>query len=89
MIMIKSQDGEELINLEQIQCVRAQLLNPQTGYTEVRADCGGEDIYTLGRYGTLERAKEILNEILELYKSFASVTGSYYNLPKVYEMPAE
>ena len=52
--------------------------------------------YILGRYETEERAKEVLQEIVNRYKEYTTIqniTGNdirgIYNTPKVYEIPKE
>ncbi len=56
----------------------------------------------LGAYKTIERAKEVLKEIVEKYSSYLELKGgvafmqggmniqpNIFNIPKVYEMPKE
>lgn len=60
---------------------------------EIKAyEFGIKDIegITLGRYKTLERAKEVLQEIISKYKQWnKDANNAVTIIPKVYEMPKE
>lgn len=58
------------------------------------------EIYKIGYYATEERAKEVLQEIIECYGSYLQLSGgpaiiqgqmdiqpNIFNIPKVYKMP--
>lgn len=63
--------------------------NSETGKFHIE----NRDCTTLGIYSTEERAKEVLQEITDLYKKCEYEKGQYYykayGIPKVYEMPEE
>lgn len=60
---------------------------------EIKAyEFGIKDIegITLGRYKTLERVKEVLQEIISKYKQWnKDANNAVTIIPKVYEMPKE
>lgn len=98
-MIIVSQDKKEVINFENILSVKLFHDDEDNEclyeiYTTVNAP--GDNYILLGEYSTEERAKEVLQEIKNKYKEYATisnVTGNdirgIYNIPKVYEMPKE
>ena len=74
-------------------------------FFEIKAyEYGSKNItgMTIGRYETLERTKEILQEITKEYSKYIEIKGgpavlggqmdiqpNIFNIPKVYEMPKE
>ena len=56
----------------------------------VESNCG--KLYFLGKYATEERAKEVLQEIIDMYgecNASCASTGYGYVRNKVYEMPED
>lgn len=86
-MIIVSQDKEEIINLDNI-----QRLFIDTDYisTVIYAKCIEDDI-SIGTYKTEERAKEVLQEIVENYrKNIIHGSSSCFGSTKVvYEMPKD
>ena len=80
-MIIVNQDRDEIVNFENINNIFIFYDN------EVRA-CGNVDgnIYTLGRYETKERAKEVLQEIVERYRHQTN-KHHFTEVDNVYEMP--
>lgn len=89
-MIIVNQERTKIINFEKI--------------TEITASgtriLVGDDIFIpkgeeIAKYETEERAKEVLQEIIDKYKEYATIqnkVGSISDveiLPKVYEMPTE
>lgn len=62
---------------------------------KIEINVRGNYDYTIGKYETEERAKEVLQEIIDKYKEYATIqnrVGSISDveiLPKVYEMPTK
>lgn len=94
-MIIVSQDKTRVTNFNNVNTLSAtkegKILSFDNSYKS-------EDDYSdiLGDYKTEERAKEVLGEIIDKYKEYATisnVTGNdirgIYNIPKVYEMPKE
>lgn len=90
-MIILSQDGKEIINFDNVNLIRVQddgsivtydnNYNEQTGVSSV-----------LGEYETEERAKEILQEIINAYLdcNVQNVSAKYaYVKNIVFEMPTE
>lgn len=97
-MIIVSQDKKEVINFEKILSVK--LFHDDEDkeclyeiYTTVNAP--GDNYILLGTYATEERAKEVLQEIVRLYRRCQQVVGergeiaNFIYPPKVYEMPKE
>lgn len=83
-MIIVSQDKKTIINFEGI--TRVSIVPPvEKGYEYPIAINGCLD---LGYYKTEERAKEVLNEIIELYKKQTN-KYHYTSVNNVYEMPKE
>lgn len=89
-MIIVSQDKKKIINFEKI----TEIIASGTGILV------GDDIFIpkgeeIAKYETEERAKEVLQEIIDKYKEYATIqnrVGSISDveiLPKVYEMPKE
>lgn len=87
-MIIVSQDKKKIINFEKI----TEIIASGTGILV------GDDIFIpkgeeIAKYKTEERAKEVLQEIIDKYKEYTTIqnrVGSISDveiLPKVYEMP--
>ncbi len=92
-MIIVSQDKREIINLNNVKNIK---LDPVLDYRDIIVNL--DEVYTdIGSYATEERAKEVLFEIIQVYKYF---TGERYTVgdidkltgkfdKSVYEMPLE
>ena len=87
-MIIVDQDKNKIINFDNVN----EILTIETGEilvinnTHVTDDC----LDVLGKYDTEERAREVLQEIINKYKTtlYNSKTNeTVVNVPKVYEMP--
>lgn len=90
-MIIVSQDKKEVINFENILSVKLFHDDEDNEclyeiYTTVNAP--GDNYILLGEYNTEERAKEVLQEIVELYRNQVN-KYHYTNVNNVYEMPKE
>lgn len=84
-MIILSQDKKEIINFDNVNLIRVQddgsivtydnTYNIQTGVSD-----------SLGKYKTEERAKEILRDIVEMYRKQAN-KYHLFDINNVYEMP--
>lgn len=86
-MIIVSQDKEEIINLDNIQRL---YIDSDYISTVIYAECIEDDIF-IGTYITKERAKEVLQEIVENYrKNIIHGSSSCFSSTKVvYEMPED
>lgn len=86
-MIIVSQDKAEIVNFENVVTMRLGY----NGKHIVRAE-NKDKVCELGEYATEERAKEVLEEIIEEYKNSNAVSfyeGYGYVMNRVYEMPKE
>ena len=81
-MLILNQKKNIVINFLNVSSVYVQDKNLQVLITFM------EDSLILGKYNTEERAKEVLNEIIELYKNQINKYHFTY-VNNVYEMPKE
>lgn len=81
-MLILNQKKNIVINFFNVSSVYVQDKNVQVLITFM------EDSLILGKYNTEERAKEVLNEIIELYKNQINKYHFTY-VNNVYEMPKE
>lgn len=81
-MLILNQKKNIVINFLNVSSVYVQDKNVQVLITFM------EDSLILGKYNTEERAKEVLNEIIELYKNQINKYHFKY-VNNVYEMPKE
>lgn len=95
-MIIVSQDKELILNLENIEAIGiGNPLEDDDGMFKVLASTTSDNEYTLGKYKTEERAKEILQEIMKKYLDIKCFYNSKYEVmqaieqPKVFEMPVE
>ena len=99
-MIIVSQDGTKIYNFDRINYIELD-----KGGDMVAIECNyADDNYgeTLSYYETEERAKEVLNEIVQEYSKYIRLEGgpavlqgqsdiapNIFNIPKVYVMPKE
>ena len=98
-MIIVSQDKMEIFNFEEIFRLYVDDWSNEEFATEpncfcIRAEKSSDNMICafLGEYKTKERAKEVLQEIINKYKTtlYNSKTNeTVVNIPKVYEMPKE
>ena len=84
-MIIVSQDKVANINYNNIEAI--YMLKKDD---KIEINVRGNYDYTIGKYETEERAKEVLQEIINKYKTtlYNSRTNeTVVNIPKVYEMP--
>lgn len=84
-MIIVSQDKTEIINFNQIEEIYVS-----DKYISVNFGLSNNEV--LATYSTEERAKEVLQEIIEEYKNgneVSSYEGYGYVMNRVYEMPEE
>jgi hypothetical protein len=79
-MLIKHQDGYSLINLDNVQVIQTN------AYGEIFANTNSENTF-IGKYETLNRAKEVLEEIQQCYRNYKSVDGIKRVSYAVYKMP--
>lgn len=96
-MIIVSQDRTRMVNFERVEILGIDLDNrKQIGVSFSKGDL------CLGTYKTEERAKEVLQEIINKYSSYLQLNGgpaimkgdidiqpNIFNIPKVYYMPKE
>lgn len=81
-MLILNQKKDIAINFSNVVSVYRQGKNVQVLMTFI------EDALILGKYDAEERAKEVLDEIIELYKKQTN-KYHYTSVSNVYEMPKE
>lgn len=95
-MVIVSQDKELILNFENIDAI--EIGNPleyDDGLFQILAFTTSDSEFTLGKYKTEERAKEVLQEIMKKYLEIKCFYNSKYEVmqaieqPKVFEMPVE
>ena len=92
-MIIISQEKNRIINFENIQTIAINRKGSEV-FNICSGDCGGNiaGYWTvLGQYKSEERAKEVLQEIVNTYAKVIWDATSFTTkeLPKVYEMPKE
>lgn len=95
-MIIINQDKTEIINFDNVININIADCGEDGHLISAGFIVGTDDNYRdLGYYKTEERAKEVLQEIIDKYKEYATIqnrVGSISDvkiLPKVYEMPKE
>lgn len=92
-MIIVSQEKDGIINFDNVLVIRLSIDFETNKKTIIYVDCVGDEHFGIGKYDTEERAKEVLQEIIDKYKEYATIlnrVGSISDveiLPKVYEMP--
>ena len=88
-MIIVSQDKTEIVNFENIEVLGiGNPLENNNGKFAIIANAITDNQYILGVYETEERAKEVLQKIIELCKNQVN-KYHYTNVLNVYEMPEE
>ena len=95
-MIIVSQDKDLILNFKNIDAIGiGNPLEYVDGMFKVFASTTSDNEYTLGRYSTEERGKEVLEEIMKKYLEIKCFYNSKYEVmqdieqPKVFEMPVE
>lgn len=83
-MIIVSQDRDILVNFDNVESIWIYSDEKSRFSIEATADTNS----TLGYYKTEERAKEVLNEIIELYKNQIN-KYHFTSVNNVYEIPKE
>ncbi len=89
-MLIVGQNNDTLINFERINFIKIELSENKFDIEINYADDKWDVIAT---YESFKRAKEVLAEIINAYKTVAKVEGKekgqpkFYNVPKTYFMP--
>lgn len=96
-MLITSQNKQKIVILENINCLEIEngtyITSPFDDYfeysdTEIKARVNGQS-YFLGRYYTLENAKQVLKEIAEAHArnaDYVMPNKSYFKKPKKIEL---
>lgn len=89
-MIIVSQDKKRIVNFKNITDINIEFIHSDY---ELRASFIGEcESFNIGNYEAEERAKEVLQEIVETYEgcnASAVSTGYGYVKNRVYEMPED
>ena len=101
-MLIVSQDKDGIINFENITAIRLIVNLEDNKRNMIAIDTVDAERYTVAKYVTEERAKEVLQEIAQTYSSYLKLEGgpailqgqidiqpNIFNIPKVFEMPKE
>ena len=89
-MIIIGQNNDTLINFERINFIK---IEPSENKFDIEINYADDDGDVIATYDSFDRAKEILAEIINAYKTVARVEGKekgqpkFYNVPKVYFMP--
>lgn len=95
-MLIVSQDKDGIINFENITAIRLIINLEDNKRNMIAIDTVNAERYTVAKYVTEERAKEVIREIIKKYEKIN--LGKYFNAPMielhgdksfVYEMPKE
>ncbi len=89
-MLIATQKNDEIINVERINFLK---IEPSENVFDIEMNYANDKCDVIGTYESFERAKEILSEIINCYKTVARVESKdtrqpkFYNIPRVYFMP--
>lgn len=92
-MIIVSQDKTEIINFNNVTRVFMDKIEDKSFCIGADTNSAESMVWQLGEYTTEERAKEVLQEIIEKYQEYASIqnglgsVASVAILPKIYKMP--
>ena len=88
-MIIVSQYKNEVWNFNNLGIIYVPRETQYEGNWSIKTQDQNGDIYELGNYGTKERAKEVLQEIIETYKESGIVKIDNVQVENkvVYEMP--
>lgn len=67
-MLILSQDQSFILNFDNIESIEIGNFEENRGRGIIYARLTSDYFYTIGEYNTIERAKEVLQEIIEAYK---------------------
>ena len=86
-MIIVSQDKEEIVNFDKVESIWIDSDEEGRFTIEATADTNS----TLGYYKTKERAKEVLQEIIEIYREeiIHGSSGYFSSTKTVYDMPED
>lgn len=96
-MLIVSQNKDTIMNFDNIEILGiGNPLEDDDGKFKILANTTSDSQYTLAKYDTEERAKEILKEMVKEYENVKAIFDcttrrikNYINKPKVYKMPKE
>lgn len=102
-MIIVSQDKDTITNFNNIEIMGiGNPLEDNEGQFRILVNTTSENQYTIAKYKTEERAKEVLQEIVNEYGKYLKIEGApaiiqgsmdiqpnIFNIPKVYYMPRE
>ena len=88
-MLILSQDQSFILNFDNIESIEIGNFEENRGRGIIYARLTSDYFYTIGEYNTIERAKEVLQEIIEKYKESGIVKIDNLQAENkiVYEMP--
>ena len=91
-MIIVSQDKYNILNFDTTVNIGVEEISTLNDVVQISAQTNGNAVI-LGKYKTEERAKEVLQEIVELYNKIEYERGEVcyrvLDVPKVYKMPKE
>jgi len=79
-MIIVSQEKDGIINFDNVLVIRLSIDFETNKKTIIYVDCVGDEHFGIGKYDTEERAKEVLQEIIEIHK--VAIPTSEYQMPK-------
>ena len=95
-MIIVSQDKTKILNFDNIEVMGiGNPLENNDGKFQILVDTTNDNEFSIAEYETEERAKQVLQEIIGLYRKCQQVIGerggvcNFIYPPKVYEMPKE
>lgn len=89
-MLIVGQESDLIVNFERINFIK---IEPSENEYDIEINYADDDWDVIASYDSFDRAKEILAEIINAYKTVARVEGKekgqpkFYNVPKVYYLP--
>lgn len=91
-MLIVGQENDLIANFERINFIK---IEPSENEYDIEINYADDNWDVIATYDSFDRAKEILAEIINAYKTVARVEGKgqekgqpkFYNVPKVYFMP--
>lgn len=93
-MLIVSQDKDGIINFENVVAIRLMTNLEDNKRNMIEIDTINGERYSVSKYDTEERAKEVLQEIVKEYENVKAIfdceTGkikNFINRPKIYKMP--
>ena len=88
-MLILSQDKSFILNYDNIESIEIGNFEENRGRGIIYARLTSDYFYTIGEYNTIERAKEVLQEIIKNYKINDLIQSDSVTIRNkvVYEMP--